>query len=260
MRVAYLVLPAFIILPAFANAQSELIALQPDRIFSGEKLYESGEWLLIQEGYVVEIVSTEAELPVEAYKQRLNGKTIIPALIDAHAHLGYQSVSSWGAGNYNEANLLDNLSQYAYYGFSTVFSAGSDPVALINELRATIDLESLPVATPLAAYGVAPTGYGPNNSFLEEIRAVEAALQTNILFGVDQSSDIQTLITAIEPKQNAVIKIWVDDRAGTQPKLAQRLYTELVSTANQQGIKVVAHQQDSEDTARLVQAGVAGFL
>jgi imidazolonepropionase-like amidohydrolase len=77
---------------------------------------------------------------------------------------------------------------------------------------------------------------------------------------VDQSSDIQTLITAIEPKQNAVIKIWVDDRAGTQPKLAQRLYTELVSTANQQGIKVVAHQQDSADTARLVQAGVAGFL
>ena len=29
---------------------------------------------------------------------------------------------------------------------------------------------------------------------------------------------------------------------------------------HQQGIKVVAHQQDSEDTARLVQAGVAGFL
>ncbi|MDA0896904.1 MAG: amidohydrolase family protein [Proteobacteria bacterium] len=260
MSVAYLALPVFIALPAITNAQSELIALQPDRIFSGENLYESGEWLLIQEGYVVEIVSTEAELPAEAYKQRLKGKTIIPALIDAHAHLGYQSVNSWGAENYNEANLLDNLSLYAYYGFSTVFSAGSDPVALINELRATIDLESMPVATPLAAYGVAPTGYGPNNSFLDEIRTVEAALQTNILFGVDQSSDIQTLITAIEPKQDAVIKIWVDDRAGTQPKLSQRLYTELVSNANQQGIKVVAHQQDSEDTARLVQAGVAGFL
>jgi imidazolonepropionase-like amidohydrolase len=260
MRVAYLLLPALMTLPSLANAQSELIALQPDRILSGEKLYESGEWLLIQEGYVVEVVSTEAELPPDADKQRLNGKTIIPALIDAHAHLGYQSVNSWGAENYNEANLLDNLSQYAYYGFSTVFSAGSDPVALINELRATIDLESLPVATPLAAYGVAPTGYGPNNSFLNEIRAVEVELKTQILFGVDQPSDIQTLITAIEPKQDAIIKIWVDDRAGTQPKLAQRLYNELVSEATQQGIKVVAHQQDSEDTARLVQAGVAGFL
>ena len=64
----------------------------------------------------------------------------------------------------------------------------------------------------------------------------------------------------MEPKRDAIIKIWVDDRAGTQPKLAESLYTELVNQANQRGIKVVAHQQDSVDTARLVKAGVAGFL
>jgi imidazolonepropionase-like amidohydrolase len=248
------------LLPALANAQSALMALQPDRIFSGEKLYESGEWLLIKEGYVVEIVQTEAELPPEAEQRQLKGKTIIPALIDAHAHLGYQSVDSWGAQNYNDANLRDNLSQYAYYGFSTVFSAGSDPVALIDELRATIDVESLSLATPLAAYGVAPKGFGPNNTFLSEIRSVEAEQGTKILFGLDQPSDIQTLIKAVEPKRGAIIKIWVDDRAGTQPKLAQPLYTELVDQAIKNGIKVVAHQQDSDDTARLAKAGVAGFL
>jgi len=260
MRITHLWLPIFMLLPALANAQSALMALQPDRIFSGEKLYESGEWLLIKEGYVVEIVQTEAELPPEAEQRQLKGKTIIPALIDAHAHLGYQSVDSWGAQNYNDANLRDNLSQYAYYGFSTVFSAGSDPVALIDELRATIDVESLSLATPLAAYGVAPKGFGPNNTFLNEIRSVEAEQGTKILFGLDQPSDIQTLIKAVEPKRGAIIKIWVDDRAGTQPKLAQPLYTELVDQAIKNGIKVVAHQQDSDDTARLAKAGVAGFL
>jgi len=260
MRITHLWLPVFMLLPALANAQSALMALQPDRIFSGEKLYESGEWLLIKEGYVVEIVQTEAELPPEAEQRQLKGKTIIPALIDAHAHLGYQSVDSWGAQNYNDANLRDNLSQYAYYGFSTVFSAGSDPVALIDELRATIDVESLSLATPLAAYGVAPKGFGPNNTFLSEIRSVEAEQGTKILFGLDQPSDIQTLIKAVEPKRGAIIKIWVDDRAGTQPKLAQPLYTELVDQAIKNGIKVVAHQQDSDDTARLAKAGVAGFL
>ena len=260
MRITHLWLPVFMLLPALANAQSALMALQPDRIFSGEKLYESGEWLLIKEGYVVEIVQTEAELPPEAEQRQLKGKTIIPALIDAHAHLGYQSVDSWGAQNYNDANLRDNLSQYAYYGFSTVFSAGSDPVALIDELRATIDVESLSLATPLAAYGVAPKGFGPNNTFLNEIRSVEAEQGTKILFGLDQPSDIQTLIKAVEPKRGAIIKIWVDDRAGTQPKLAQPLYTELVDQAIKNGIKVVAHQQDSGDTARLAKAGVAGFL
>jgi len=260
MRITHLWLPVFMLLPALANAQSALMALQPDRIFSGEKLYESGEWLLIKEGYVVEIVQTEAELPPEAEQRQLKGKTIIPALIDAHAHLGYQSVDSWGAQNYNDANLRDNLSQYAYYGFSTVFSAGSDPVALIDELRATIDVELLSLATPLAAYGVAPKGFGPNNTFLNEIRSVEAEQGTKILFGLDQPSDIQTLIKAIEPKRGAIIKIWVDDRAGTQPKLAQPLYTELVDQSIKNGIKVVAHQQDSDDTARLAKAGVAGFL
>ena len=260
MRITHLWLPVFMLLPALANAQSALMALQPDRIFSGEKLYESGEWLLIKEGYVVEIVQTEAELPPEAEQRQLKGKTIIPALIDAHAHLGYQSVDSWGAQNYNDANLRDNLSQYAYYGFSTVFSAGSDPVALIDELRATIDVESLSLATPLAAYGVAPKGFGPNNTFLNEIRSVEAEQGTKILFGLDQPSDIQTLIKAVEPKRGAIIKIWVDDRAGTQPKLAQPLYTELVDQAIKNGIKVVAHQQDSDDTARLAKAGVTGFL
>jgi len=260
MRITHLWLPVFMLLPALANAQSALMALQPDRIFSGEKLYESGEWLLIKEGYVVEIVQTEAELPPEAEQRQLKGKTIIPALIDVHAHLGYQSVDSWGAQNYNDANLRDNLSQYAYYGFSTVFSAGSDPVALIDELRATIDVESLSLATPLAAYGVAPKGFGPNNTFLNEIRSVEAEQGTKILFGLDQPSDIQTLIKAVEPKRGAIIKIWVDDRAGTQPKLAQPLYTELVDQAIKNGIKVVAHQQDSDDTARLAKAGVAGFL
>ena len=260
MRITHLWLPVFMLLPALANAQSALMALQPDRIFSGEKLYESGEWLLIKEGYVVEIVQTEAELPPDAEQRRLKGKTIIPALIDAHAHLGYQSVDSWGAQNYNDANLRDNLSQYAYYGFSTVFSAGSDPVALIDELRATIDVELLSLATPLAAYGVAPKGFGPNNTFLNEIRSVEAEQGTKILFGLDQPSDIPTLIKAVEPKRGAIIKIWVDDRAGTQPKLAQPLYTELVDQAIKNGIKVVAHQQDSDDTARLAKAGVAGFL
>ena len=41
MRIIHLWLSVFILLPALANAQSALMALQPDRIFSGEKLYES---------------------------------------------------------------------------------------------------------------------------------------------------------------------------------------------------------------------------
>ena len=61
----------------------------------------------------------------------LEGKTIVPAFIDAHAHLGYQGRTGWGSENYNSENLIDNLQQYAYYGFGTVFSAGSDVADLL---------------------------------------------------------------------------------------------------------------------------------
>ena len=53
---------------------------------------------------------------------------MIPALIDAHSHLGYTDVRTGitAAASYTRDNLLDHLRRYAYYGIAATASLGLD--------------------------------------------------------------------------------------------------------------------------------------
>jgi len=46
----------------------------------------------------------------------LAGKTVIPALVNVHVHIGYEGYTSWGAENYTAANVLNHLQREAVYG------------------------------------------------------------------------------------------------------------------------------------------------
>ena len=70
----------------------------------------------------------------------LAGRTLMPAMIDAHAHLGYEGYTSWRGENYTRENVVDHLNRYAYYGFGAVFSTGTDPddeaiTAILSAIR-----------------------------------------------------------------------------------------------------------------------------
>jgi imidazolonepropionase-like amidohydrolase len=56
----------------------------------------------------------------------LSGKTVIPALIDAHSHIGYMKHLSSGPQNYTRENILDHLSRFAYFGVAASQAMGSD--------------------------------------------------------------------------------------------------------------------------------------
>ena len=101
------------------------------RIIIGDGNVIENGFLEIENGLIETVsagalVNAEAKISIDG-----QGKTIMPALIDGHSHLGYQGRSSWGSQNYGKQNLIDNLEQYAYYGFSAVFSAGSDAPNII---------------------------------------------------------------------------------------------------------------------------------
>ena len=68
----------------------------------------------------------------------VRGKTITPALVDAHSHLGYTDVrtGTTAAASYTRDNLLDHLRRYAYYGIAATLSLGLDRGELPYELRA----------------------------------------------------------------------------------------------------------------------------
>ena len=253
-----------LVLPQLAYGQqveARSYLLDNVRVIIGDgSVLESGA-LLVDGGRISAVglrSEIEPELSVEVID--LSGKTIMPALIDSHAHLGYEGHTSWGAENYSRENLIDHLQRYAYYGFSAVFSAGSDPDALAYQVQQAQLAGEFPSARFLFAAGMAPPGQGPNDQFLTHAVALEKQTGQRILYGVDSVEQAIDSVREIAAKNISVIKIWVDDRGGSQQKLAPQLYRAIADEAAKNSIEIYAHQQYAEDMPNLLEAGVSGFL
>ena len=56
----------------------------------------------------------EIEAPPEAVRVDLTGKTVMPALVDLHSHIGYSDevLNTERKENYTPENLLDHLDRY----------------------------------------------------------------------------------------------------------------------------------------------------
>jgi predicted amidohydrolase YtcJ len=80
----------------------------------------------------------EIQRPAGAERVDLTGKTVMPAIVDAHSHLGYTDVrhNTTAAANFTRENLVDHLRRYAYYGIAATLSMGVDRGELPYELRA----------------------------------------------------------------------------------------------------------------------------
>jgi imidazolonepropionase-like amidohydrolase len=240
-------------------AQSGALLLDNATVIVGDgQVISPGSVLVMDDAIVAVGTADTLAIPADATVVDLDGKYLLPALIDAHTHLGYQSTQGWGHEFYGRDNLLANLRQYAYYGFSAVFSAGSDPAELGLELQQ--EFAGLPVARLLFAVGMGPPGQGPNDSFLLETAEVESRLEMPILRGIE--GPVQAIALAREVAEQGVpfIKIWVDDRGGSQEKLSPDAYLPLVAEGMRQRLKTFAHQQYAADMLPLIDAGVSGFL
>ena len=72
-------------------------------------------------------VGRQGELtpPPRAVRVDLAGKTVMPAMIDIHTHLGYRKGATFSADNFTRENLVAELQRFAY-GRRAVASAGTD--------------------------------------------------------------------------------------------------------------------------------------
>ena len=216
--------------------------------------------VLVRQGQIVAIGENLALENRDATLVNLGGKTLLPSFIDAHAHLGYQSASGWGAEYYGRENLIRNLKQYLYYGFTAVFSAGSDPDDLALALQVDQRSGEFTGAQFLFAAGMAPPGEGPNNQFLVHTSQIEQELEMTILRGLSSPEQAREQVREVAAKGIRFIKLWVDDRGGLQTKLAPELYRAVADEAKARGMQVFIHQQFAEDMPDILSAGVHGFL
>jgi imidazolonepropionase-like amidohydrolase len=224
------------------------------------EVVESGGMLIEGDRIVAVGDLASMSVPADTRTIDLTGKTVIPALIDAHAHLGYEGYTAWGADSYTRENMIENLERYAYYGFGAVFSAGSDPDDFALELQRAQQAGEIHGARFLFAAGMAPPGQGPNNQFLVHTKTIAERMGMTVVRGVASTEDARAAVAEIAAKGIPFIKIWVDDRGGSQQKLSPELYRAIISEARTHDIAVVVHQQSTSDMPGLLDAGVAGFL
>src|SRR2546426_8996535 len=78
----------------------------------------------------------DVPLPAGGTRVDLTGKTVMPALVDAHVHMGYRKGLDFSTHNYTRENLSDILDRFAYYGVGAILEAGTARSDLPYELRA----------------------------------------------------------------------------------------------------------------------------
>src|SRR5579859_1530499 len=190
----------------------------------------------------------ELILPPGAVRVDLTCKTVMPAMVDVHSHMGFlkQLDGSMAKANFNRENLLDHLNRYAYHGFSAAISMGTDMGELPYKLRE----EVIPGAALFRTVGrgLAWPGSGPNDPARNDVPYVVTTVE-----------QARRAVQELAPHRPDFVKIWVDDRNHTQKKLTPDLYGAAVDEAHKHNLRAIAHVFDLEDAKGLLRAGIDGF-
>jgi len=205
--------------------------------------------ILVENGTIVAVGPLDrVQVPAGAARVDLTGKTVMPALIDMHSHLGYTNVKAMTteAANFTRANVEDHLRRYAYYGIAATLSMGVDRGEIAFDLRA----RPVPGAAHLltAGRGIALPNAGPGAEYRKEAA-----------YGVTTEAAARQAVREMAARKVDVIKIWVDDRDGTVTKLPPPMYAAIIDESHRHGLRVLAHIFDLVDAKGLLKAGVDGF-
>ncbi len=186
----------------------------------------------------------------------LAGKTMMPALVNTHAHLGWEAYGDWGSEHFTEENLVDHLYRHAYYGVGTIISTGSDK----EDVAKSVKLEQLKGSIGGARYHLSPgmgsPGGGPNPRFTDDPG----------YWGVYPVSDLdeaRKTVAQLSKDGYQIAKIWVDirdTRRGAGVKLAPDIYGAVLDAARNFDLRIIAHATTLADHKSLVSLGNRRFI
>src|SRR5678816_2301626 len=204
---------------------------------------------VIDEGKIT-VVGKKGEVQVPSGAQRidLTGKTVMPALIDMHSHLGYTVVrtNETTKETYTRLNLIDHLQRYAYYGIAATLSLGVDRGELPYELRAKpVDGAALFFTS---GPGIALPGMGPG-----------AEYRKDAAYGVTTEDEAWKVVQELAAKKADIVKFWVDDRNKTVKKLPPNLYRAIIDEAHKNNLRTIAHIYYLSDAKALMRSGAVSY-
>jgi len=207
--------------------------------------------LVIQDGRVSAIGAQSAvAIPSGATRVDVTGKTIMPAMINVHAHMGYEGYTTWGARNHTATNLIDHLQREAFYGVVAATSVGSSPVEMSLQFQRDQQAGKFPLAARyLFMPGMAPPNGGPDHILRE------ATNELHVINEVTTPAEARAAIQRMAAQKIGHVKMWVDDRGGTYPKLTPEVYKAIVDEAHAHKMTVHAHAIQLADQKAVVAAG-----
>jgi imidazolonepropionase-like amidohydrolase len=214
---------------ALVNAQSSVTVFEGGRVIVGDgRVIENAS--VVVDGARITQVGANIKAPANATRVSLAGKTLMPAIVDAHVHTSTTA-----------PELENDLRQRARFGVSAALSMGLDGTDAAFAQRGK--------TTPgLARIFTAGRG----------ITAPEKG-RTEVPFWITTPEEGRKAVQENAAKKVDIIKIWVDDRDGKFPKLTPPLYTAVIDEAHKHKLRVSAHIFSLEDAKGLLKAGLDSF-
>jgi imidazolonepropionase-like amidohydrolase len=247
----------------------ERVVLVPDRVFDSVVGETAPDRAVVVEGEKIEAVLPSADAPTDARRVDLSGHTLLPGLMDMHAHLAGEIDSGQGyaslvmrTGAQDALAGVKNARDTLLAGFTTIRDIGSFRAFTDVALREAIEggwVEG-PRMLCAGAYITCPGGGGDLTGLAVDVDAVvPRELRFGVTSGVDQMRANVRQILRYGADFIKVIATGAVLTSGTNPGLPEFTEDEIraaVQECELAGTFVAAHAHGAEGIKRAVRAGV----
>ena len=203
--------------------------------------------VIVLEGERIQSVGKRGSVaaPNSAAKINAAGKTIVPGMIGLHGHVGRSEGVEMSEENFNRARIQRDANQYLYYGITHLLSLGHDREAIFGFLAEQRAGKTTGARLYTVGLGFAAKGGFPTNPYI---------------YRPSTPAEARAMAQQALAKHPRFLKLWVDNRRGTAPKLTPELYAPILEEARKQGVKVVAHIYALDDAKELMRRGVVALV
>ncbi len=187
-----------------------------------------------------------ASIPESAQRLNMQGKTIVPGIINGHGHVGLTKDLKQDQANYTRANVIRNLQIYASYGVTTTTDMGTslDSILEYRDQRNKGEFDGARVLTAVHGF-TAIEGYPTR---VPGVKGVANEVST--------PEQARKLVDKLADDGADLIKMWVDTHHGAYPKLAPEIRAAIIQEAARRGKVSFAHVYELADAKQLAAAGI----
>ncbi len=214
------------------TGQAAVTAFEGARIIVGDGSAVIEKGTIVVNGTTIQAIGANVQVPAGAQRVNLAGKTVMPMILDTHIHAPA-----------TREQMIRDLRRRAYWGVGAAMSMGTDTTDVVFKVRD--EAKNMPGTARLLTAGRGVTG-------IEKGREPAA-------YWVGTVAEARKVVQENAAKRPDIIKIWVDDRDNTVPKLTPELYGAIIDEAHKAKIRVTAHIFDLEDGKGLLKANVDAF-